>query len=169
MSRRELPTEVLDTGLFTTDHRVLGRRFVWAGLWFLLLGGLLAMAIRWQWAWPGRPLPLGKVFLPGSEGAITPAAYTGLFTMHGLVMIFFAITPMLIQGLGTALLPLQLGARALAFPRMSAIAFWLLLLCAGARARLVRAARSAPPRPGGPSTRRWRRRSARPETGRRWW
>ncbi|WP_224240629.1 cytochrome c oxidase subunit I [Hyalangium gracile] len=111
--------------LFSTDHKVVARQFLWAGFGFLLLGGLLAMLIRWQWAYPGRPVPgLGAV-LPSADGSITPPAYMGLFTMHGLVMVFFAIAPLLIGALGNFVVPLAVGARGMAFPKLSALSFWV--------------------------------------------
>ncbi|ADO68152.1 cytochrome c oxidase subunit I [Stigmatella aurantiaca] len=112
------------TGL-PRDHKVVARWFLWAGLGFLAVGGLLAMLIRWQWAYPGRPVPLVGWALPESGGALTPPTYTGVFTMHGLVMVFFAITPLLIGALGTFVVPLAVGARRMAFPRLSAVGFWV--------------------------------------------
>jgi cytochrome c oxidase subunit I len=114
--------------LFSTDHKVVARQFLWAGLGFLLVGGLLALLIRWQWAWPGRPVPGLGWALPESGGALTPPAYMGVFTMHGLIMVFFAITPLLIGALGTFVVPLAVGARRMAFPVLSALAFWVFAL-----------------------------------------
>lgn len=99
------------------DHKRVGFAYLWVALAALLLGGLMAMAIRWQWSWPGRPLPL--------VGPLTPSSYGSLFTLHGLVMIFFAVGPLLIGALGTLLLPLLVGTNNLAFPRMTRLAFWL--------------------------------------------
>ncbi len=117
--------------IFTTDHRAIARRFLVLGLTFLALGGALALAIRWQWAYPGRPIPGFGWALRASGGAITPAAYQVLFTMHGLVMIFFAVTPILIGCFTNLLLPSLLGAREMAFPRLSAASFWLFALSQG--------------------------------------
>jgi len=111
--------------LFSTDHKVVARQFLWAGFGFLLLGGLLAMLIRWQWAFPGRPVPGLGLALPNSGGALTPPAYMGVFTMHGLLMVFFAIAPLLIGALGSFIIPLAVGARSMAFPRLSALSFWV--------------------------------------------
>ena len=51
------PRSFLRRYVFATDHKVIAKQFLWAGLLFLLLGGLLAMLIRWQWAYPGQPVP----------------------------------------------------------------------------------------------------------------
>jgi cytochrome c oxidase subunit I len=112
--------------LWSTDHKVVARQFLWAGLGFLVLGGAMAMLIRWQWAFPGQPVPLvGRLLYPDSDGAITAAAYSGLFSSHGALMIFFAVGPILIGGFGNLLIPLLIGARDMAFPRLNALSFWL--------------------------------------------
>jgi cytochrome c oxidase subunit 1 len=105
------------------DHKKVARQYLWAGFLFLAVGGLLAMLIRWQWGWPGRPVPLASLAFPETGGAITPPAYTGIFTMHGLLMVFFAITPLLIGAVGHFVIPLAVGAKGMAFPRLSAWSF----------------------------------------------
>ncbi len=114
--------------LFSTDHKIVGLQFLWAGLIFLLVGGLLAMVMRWQWAHPGEPVPLvGDLLFSESNGAVTPASYTGLFTSHGLIMVFFAVTPILIGAFGNYVIPLLIGARDMAFPRLNMLSFWVTL------------------------------------------
>src|SRR5262245_8727449 len=123
------PTSFVRKCVFSTDHKVIARQFLWAGLLFLAIGGGEAMLIRWQWAFPGRPVPLlGNVLFPGSGGAITPAAYGGIFTTHGLIMIFFAITPILIGAFGNFCIPLMIGARDMAFPALNMLSFWTFVL-----------------------------------------
>jgi len=109
----------------SSDHKAVARRHLWGGLGFLAFGGLLALLIRWQWAFPGQPVPGLAWALPESHGALTPPTYTAVFTMHGLVMIFFAVTPLLFGALGHFVVPLAIGARGLAFPRLSSVGFWL--------------------------------------------
>jgi cytochrome c oxidase subunit 1 len=119
------PTKFFYKYLWSTDHKVIARQFLWGGLIFLALGGLQAMLIRWQWAYPGEPVPvLGQVLFGDSGGVITPGHYTSLFTSHGLIMIFWAITPMMIGAFGNLTIPLMLGARDMAFPRLNAASFW---------------------------------------------
>lgn len=113
--------------IVSTDHKVVAKQFLWSGLIFLAIGGALAMLMRWQWAFPGRGVPLLGTLLFGEPGVITPAAYTSLFTNHGLIMIFFAITPILIGALSNFCIPLLIGARDMAFPRLNAASFWLFL------------------------------------------
>jgi cytochrome c oxidase subunit 1/cytochrome c oxidase subunit I+III len=101
-------------GWFTTvDHKRIGRRYmVTAGLFFALAGGE-ALAMRTQ--------------LARSNGEIlSPETYNQLFTMHGTAMIFLFATPMLF-GFGNFLLPLMLGARDMAFPRLNAFGYWVFL------------------------------------------
>jgi cytochrome c oxidase subunit 1 len=123
------PTSFLKKHVFSIDHKVIAKQFLFAGLFFLAFGGTEAMLIRWQWAFPGQPVPvLGPLLFPNSEGAITPGAYGGIFTTHGLVMIFFAITPILIGAFGNFCIPLMIGARDMAFPLLNMLSFWTFVL-----------------------------------------
>src|SRR5262245_51012847 len=107
--------------VFSRDHKVIARQFLWLGLAFLLVGGLMAMVMRWQLAYPGRPAPL--------LGVVSPSSYTTLFTLHGTIMIFFAITPILIGAFGNFCIPLLIGARDMSFPTINMLSFWT-QLCA---------------------------------------
>ncbi len=123
------PTSFWRRYVFSTDHKVIARQFLWAGLVFLLVGGTLAMMIRWQWAFPYRPMPvLGDLFLSKNGGVIGPATYQQIFTLHGLIMIFFAVTPVLNGCFGNFLIPLMIGARDMAFPKLNMFSFWTFLL-----------------------------------------
>jgi cytochrome c oxidase subunit 1 len=124
--------------VFSTDHKVIGIQFLFMSLFFLVVGGLLAMLIRWQLGWPGRPLPgggaLGEARMP--SGIMLPEFYNSLMTMHGTIMIFFAVMPLLVGVFANYLIPLQIGAPDMAFPRLNMLSFWLavpagLLMIAG--------------------------------------
>jgi cytochrome c oxidase subunit 1 len=111
------------TGLarvFSRDHKVIARQFLWLGLSFLAVGGLMALVMRWSLAYPGKPLPI--------LGAVSPSGYTTLFTLHGTIMIFFAVTPILIGAFGNFCIPLQIGARDMSFPTLNMLSFWTQLL-----------------------------------------
>ncbi|MEK6606486.1 MAG: cbb3-type cytochrome c oxidase subunit I [Myxococcota bacterium] len=125
-----VPASLWRRSVFSTDHKVIAKQFLWAGLLFLLFGGALAMLMRWQWAYPGERVPawLGGGLFGGSGGVITPSTYTTLFTNHGLIMIFWAITPMLIGAFGNFCIPLMIGARDMAFPTLNMLSFWTFAL-----------------------------------------
>ena len=112
--------------IFSTDHKMIGIQFLFACLFFLLVGGLLAMMIRWQLGFPLQPMPGGKILpetmAPG--GIILPEFYNALVTMHGTFMIFFAIMPLLVGVYANFLIPLKIGAPDMAFPRLNMVSFW---------------------------------------------
>jgi len=111
--------------VFSTDHKVIGMQFMFTGLLFFILGGGLAMAIRWQLGWPWEPMPLiGNLLFPETGRVISPEYYTSLFTMHGTVMIFFVIIPLLTGAFGNFLIPLMIGAPDMAFPKLNMFGYW---------------------------------------------
>ncbi|OFX34309.1 MAG: cytochrome c oxidase subunit I, partial [Armatimonadetes bacterium RBG_16_67_12] len=116
--------------VFSTDHKVIGIQFLFMSLFFLLLGGTLAIAMRWQLAWPSNPnVPLpGGALLPETmvaDNIMLPEFYNSLVTMHGTIMVFFAIMPLLVGVWANYLIPLQIGAPDMAFPRLNMMSFWL--------------------------------------------
>ncbi|MBI2460176.1 MAG: cbb3-type cytochrome c oxidase subunit I, partial [Candidatus Rokubacteria bacterium] len=93
----------------------------------MVIGGVLALLIRWQLAWPETPVP-GFRWVPEPYmfgGIIPPETYNMLFTMHATLMIFFVIMPILVGAFGNFLIPLMVGARDMAFPRLNMLSFWL--------------------------------------------
>jgi cytochrome c oxidase subunit I len=106
-------TSRLHGWMVTVDHKRLGIMYVVAGLVFLVVAGSMAALIRLQLAIP-------------NNGLVPPQVFNRLMTMHGTTMIFFVAVPILF-GFGNYLLPLMLGARDLAFPRLNAFGFWLFL------------------------------------------
>jgi cytochrome c oxidase subunit 1 len=121
------PTSVLTRYIFSTDHKVIGIQFLFSGLIFFVIGGLLAMAVRWQLAWPWKPMPLLSRLLwsdPSLGGQMPPEFYNKLFSMHGTIMIFFVIIPILSGAFGNFLIPLMIGARDMAFPRLNMFSYW---------------------------------------------
>ncbi|MBI4788886.1 MAG: cbb3-type cytochrome c oxidase subunit I [Chloroflexi bacterium] len=113
--------------VFSTDHKVIGLQFLFTTLFFLSVGGLLAMFIRTQLAWPFEEIPVfGALLYAQGGGIILPEQYIGLVTMHGTIMIFFFIIPMLSGAFGNFLIPLQIGARDMAFPRLNLLSYWIL-------------------------------------------
>ena len=120
----EPPTDFWSKYVFSIDHKVIAKQFLWAGFFFLFVGGMEAMLIRWQWAYPGQEVPLiGKIIFSSSNGEISPSAYNSIFTTHGLIMIFWAVTPLLIGCFGNLTIPLMIGARDMAFPKLNMYSF----------------------------------------------
>ncbi len=123
------PTTFWSKYIFSFDHKVIAKQFLWYGIFFLGLGGLMALLIRWTLANPGVPVPvLGNLIFSGSGGVVPPDTYAMLFTMHGTIMIFYAITPILIGAFGNYCIPLMIGARDMAFPLLNMLSFWFAFL-----------------------------------------
>src|SRR5688500_11043684 len=99
----------------TTDHKKIGILYLVNSFVFFFLAGVLALAVRAELATPGLQ------FLTDED------LYNQLFTMHGSVMIFLFIIPIL-AGFGNYVVPLQIGAPDMAFPRINALSFWMLPL-----------------------------------------
>ncbi len=99
--------------LTTTDHKEIGIMYMVATFVFFLLGGVEALMIRLQLGAPENTV-------------VTPTTYNQLFTMHGTTMVFLFVVPMM-AGLANYFVPLMIGARDMAFPRLNALSFWLFL------------------------------------------
>ena len=95
---------------FSTDHKIIGVQYLVTSFIFFLVGGLLAMIVR------------AELLTPQLD-VVNRSVYNGLFTMHGTIMIFLWIFPANL-GLANYLVPLMIGARDMAFPKLNAIAFW---------------------------------------------
>ncbi|MBE9038349.1 cytochrome c oxidase subunit I [aff. Roholtiella sp. LEGE 12411] len=96
---------------FSTDHKVIGIQYLVTSFFFFLVGGIFAMVIR------------GELITPESD-LVDRTVYNGMFTMHGTVMLFLWTFPSLV-GFANYLVPLMIGARDMAFPRLNAVAFWM--------------------------------------------
>jgi cytochrome c oxidase subunit I len=98
---------------FSTDHKVIGIQYLVTTFIFYLIGGGLAAAVRTELATPASDF-------------VSPDVYNSLFTVHATVMIFLWIVPAATGGFGNYLIPLMIGARDMAFPRLNALAFWII-------------------------------------------
>ncbi len=115
--------------IFSTDHKTIAKQYLLMGLFFLIWGGLQAMLIRWQIAYPETEIPIfGKLLFPENSGILTPDTYNQVLTMHGTVMLFWAVTPLLSGAFANFIIPLQIGARDMAFPVVNMLSFWIFLL-----------------------------------------
>jgi cytochrome c oxidase subunit 1 len=93
----------------------------------LLIGGTLAMMVRWELAWPETAMP-GFSWVPEPYmygGIIPPQTYNALFTMHATIMIFFVVMPIMVGAFGNFLIPLMIGTRDMAFPKLNMLSFWV--------------------------------------------
>jgi cytochrome c oxidase subunit 1 len=103
--------ERLHEWVVTVDHKKLGILYIVYGILFLVIGGIEALIMRIQLVVPQNHF-------------VSPQVFNRMFTMHGTTMIFFVIMPLLF-GFGTYLIPLMIGARDMAFPRLNAFSFWM--------------------------------------------
>ncbi|MCP4773410.1 MAG: cytochrome c oxidase subunit I, partial [Planctomycetaceae bacterium] len=115
------------TYVFATDHKVIGLQFLFSSLIWFFVGGFLALAVRWQLAWPWSDMPIfGHMLFAESGGQMSPGFYNMLFTMHATIMIFFVIIPILAGAFGNYLIPLMVGAEDMAFPRLNMLSYWFM-------------------------------------------
>jgi cytochrome c oxidase subunit 1 len=110
-TKRRPPLDVVYEWVSTVDHKKIGLMYIAYALLFLLIGGFEAVLIRIQLAVPNNHF-------------VSPQAFNRLFTMHGTTMVFFMGMPILF-GFGNYLVPLMIGARDMAFPRLNAFSFWI--------------------------------------------
>ncbi|MDB6153212.1 MAG: cyoB [Chthoniobacteraceae bacterium] len=118
--------------IFSTDHKTIGIQYAITGLLFLLFGFCLMMVMRWQLAHPGTAMPvigpiLGslpviKDHFPG--GVMSPDGYNEFGAMHGTIMVFFGIVPIAFAAFGNFVVPLQIGAPDMTFPRINMASYW---------------------------------------------
>src|SRR5512132_2717889 len=114
--------------VFSQDHKVIGIQYALTGLLFLLFGFTLMMIMRWQLAYPGRPIPLIGMWLGQDRapmGVMLPEFYNQLGAMHGTIMVFMGVVPLAVGGFGNFVMPLQIGAPDMAFPKLNMMSYWV--------------------------------------------
>jgi cytochrome c oxidase subunit 1 len=99
--------------LTTVDHKKIGIMYLISAFFFFVLGGIEALLIRVQLGAPNNTF-------------LSPDTYNQIFTMHATTMVFLAIMPMLV-GFGNYFVPLMIGARDMAYPRLNALSIWLFI------------------------------------------
>src|SRR3954464_166204 len=112
--RKLSPGQTVVKWVTTTDHKVIGNLYFISSFVFFMIGGLLALLIR------------AELVEPGLQVVDNPEQYNQLFTMHGTIMLLLFATP-LFAGFANAVMPLQIGAPDVAFPRLNMFAYWLYL------------------------------------------
>jgi len=112
--------------VFSLDHKVIGRQYLDLSLVALTTGMILSWLMRMHLGWPTRSIPgLGAISPEAAGGIITPEYYLSLMTMHGTIMVFFVLTTAPFAGFGNFILPIQIGAEDMAFPRFNMMSFWV--------------------------------------------
>src|SRR3989475_1414126 len=113
------------TYVFSTDHKVIGIQYGVTGLFFLFFGFCLMLMMRWQIAHPGQAVPiLGPLLATlfgeaAPKGVVSPDLYNSFGAMHGTIMVFMAIVPLAFAAFGNFVVPLQIGAPDMAYPRVN--------------------------------------------------
>src|SRR3954454_7986203 len=105
---------IVVTWMTSTDHKVIGKLYLITSFVFFIIGGLLALLIR------------AELFEPGMNIVQSAEQYNQLFTMHGTIMLLLFATPLFAR-FANAIMPLQIGAPDVAFPRLNMLAYWLYL------------------------------------------
>src|SRR6266849_8391177 len=109
----------LSRNFFASDHKTIGLSYLWLALFSVFLGMAMSLLMRIHLAWPGVHLP----FL--SSLGSSPDRFAALTTLHGSLMVFLVLTAAPQARFGHYFLPLQIGAREMAFPTLNLFAFWL--------------------------------------------
>ena len=104
--------------LLSTDHKAIGLNYLWLALFSVFLGLAMSLLMRIHLVWPGLRLP----FLHGAGFSLE--RYAALTTFHGSLMVFLVLTAAPQAGFGNYFLPLQIGAREMAFPKLNRLSFW---------------------------------------------
>ena len=113
--------------IFATDHKMIGIQYAITGGFFLFFGFGLMMLMRWSLAYPDQPLPI-LGFLIGENGIMSSDTYNTFGAMHGTIMVFMGVVPLAFGAFGNFVLPLQIGAVDMAFPKINAASYWCLFV-----------------------------------------
>src|SRR5580658_9424455 len=100
--------------IFSLNHRVIARQYFFLSLFAVLVGTVLSLAMRFHLIFP----------MAGND-MMTPEFYLSLLTLHGTIMVFFVLTLAPVSAFGNLVIPEQLGAPGMAFPRLNMISFWI--------------------------------------------
>src|SRR5688500_1635665 len=128
--RHPAPTSFIRKYIFSVDHKVIGIQYILLALAAVLVGMTMSILMRMNLSWPGTNWPILGTLFPGGapDGMMTPEFYLSLATMHGTIMVFFVLTTAPQGGFGNDFLPIQLGARDMAFPYLHRLSFWVTLV-----------------------------------------
>ena len=108
--------------IFSQDHKVIGIQYGMTALLFLFFGFVLMMIMRWQIAYPDTEIPiLGFLF---ENRTLDAQMYNSLGAMHGTIMVFLAVVPLVVGAFGNFCVPLQIGAPDMAYPKLNMFSYW---------------------------------------------
>ncbi len=116
--------------VFSQDHKVIAMQYMITALVMGFIGMVMSWIFRIQLAWPEHNLPFLRFLMPTNmeSGTLQTPGYYMLVTMHGTIMVFFLLTAILTGGFGNYLIPLQVGARDMAFPFLNMLSYWFYFL-----------------------------------------
>lgn len=124
--------------IFSTDHKMIGIQYLLTGLAFLFFGFFLMMIMRWSIAFPTEQLPIWLKWFPNMlsgnlerwapDGLVNGELYNMLGAMHGTIMVFLGIVPVAFAAFGNYVMPLQIGAPDMTFPKLNMWSYWLYLV-----------------------------------------
>ncbi|MFQ5550703.1 MAG: cbb3-type cytochrome c oxidase subunit I, partial [Gemmatimonadales bacterium] len=117
------------TYIFSSDHKTIGKQYMITALFMAFFAIAWSVLIRMQIAWPDALHPVLGGLLPDlyESGVLLPEKYLSLVTMHGTIMVFFVISFALVSGLGNFVIPLQVGARDMAYPFLNMLSYWTIV------------------------------------------
>ena len=119
--------------IFSTDHKIIGLQYGITALIFLFIGFSLMMVMRWQLAYPDTAVPIIGWLIKwlatlngfASIGNLPPDLYNVFGAMHGTIMIFLGVVPLVVGAFGNYIVPLQIGAPDMAFPKLNMTSYWV--------------------------------------------
>ena len=129
MSESHAPQSFWRKYIFSTDHKTIGKQYILTAMLMALFSVGWSLLIRIQLAWPEATLPLFSTLFPNlyESGVLLPERYLSLVTMHGTIMVFFVISFALVSGFGNFIIPLQVGARDMAYPFLNMLSYWIIV------------------------------------------
>jgi cytochrome c oxidase subunit I len=118
------------TYIFSTDHKIIGKQYLFTAIFWAILGSLMSLVFRLQLGFPDHDLSWLDPILGNriTNGRLDPEFYLSMVTLHGTVMMFFVLTSGFTGTIGNFLIPLQIGTRDMASPLVNMLSYWFFFL-----------------------------------------